>query len=421
MRIQQSHPPQAENARQAAHWLQENGLPDNRLEHWRMTPIRRLLQQEFALRSLEGDFHARICDYCAGFSVQPRRLIVLVGGEYCAELSDLETDGLRISTRQEFSADVDFARLPFTAQNISLNNHPALVLELEAGVTLSEPVHLLQLHAGCGRRASFSQVEVRVNAGANMCLVESHLSLPSESSIDDYSAYSNAVVSVNIADGAHLSHYKWQNLDEAHLHIAASISTLAKDAVLDAFVLNMGGKLVRQDSEVIITQPDATATLNGAYIAHARQHIDNTSQIQHNAPDSYSREVYKGVLSEEAQGVFQARIRVDQCAQRTDAYQMNRALLLSSQAEVNCKPELEIYADDVKCSHGATVGQLDANQLFYLCARGISRKQAQMMLITAYLEDVFADMHNRELAEMFAKVSRGKLLEMASDRSLTSP
>ncbi|NQY83101.1 MAG: Fe-S cluster assembly protein SufD, partial [Alphaproteobacteria bacterium] len=228
-----------------------------------------------------------------------------------------------------------------------------------------------------------------------------------------YSAYYNSLVQIELADQASLTHYKWQSLDQHHAHIAASVSRVGEGAHLDAFVLNMGGSLVRQDSEVLIVGPQAEAIVNGAYIGCGHQHIDNTSQIKHLAPDSYSREVYKGVLSDQAQGVFQARILVDQIAQRTDAYQMNRALLLSQQSEVRSKPELEIYADDVKCSHGATVGQLDQDQWFYLMARGIPKAQAQIMLIEAYLEDVFADMTDRTLAKQFAAIAREKLHAMA--------
>lgn len=420
MQIQQTLPsiPSTDSARKAAVWLKENGLPHNRLEHWRMTPVQRLLKQDFVRTEITDDVQELVAYYRQKLDVASQRLLVLVAGDYRADLSDLAAEGIEIIADSADHAEIDFQRLPFAAQNLSIKDRASLTISLAAGATVEGAVHLLNIVPSGTKQASFAHTSVNIATDARITLVESHLSqITPANDQEGFSGFSNSLVRVSLGEAAHLSHYKWQQLDEDHAHVAASISTLAAKAELDAFVLNMGGKLVRQDSEVVLAGSEATAILNGAYVACHTQHIDNTSQIKHDAPDSYSREVYKGVLSDEGQGVFQARIRVDQCAQRTDAYQMNRALLLSPQSEVRAKPELEIYADDVKCSHGATVGQLDEDQLFYLVARGISRKQAQMMLIEAYLEDVFADMHDRNLANQFAQIARDKLHNMAINRN----
>ena len=397
---------------QAAQWLEENGLPHRKLEHWRMTSLSRLLQQGFAVHqgSLPASARDAVAEYRANFAPKAGQFLVLFQGQICAELSDFVPNaGMNFETNSESAFPIDYARLPFAAENYSTCH----AVRLAFTASQDTPLHILCLQGGSG--ASFMRLEIDLAPEIQVTVVESHVSLDAQVPEQGYSAYSNGLVEITVGDRARLSHYKWQNLDIHHAHIAASVAQIGQSAHLDAFVLNIGGGLVRQDTEVAIVGSEAQAIINGAYIGAERQHIDNTSQIKHLVPDSYSREVYKGVLSDQAQGVFQARILVDQIAQRTDAYQMNRALLLSSQSEVRSKPELEIYADDVKCSHGATVGQLDADQLFYLMARGISRIQAQTLLIEAYLEDVFVDMVDRDFAVKFAAIAREKLHRIAKD------
>jgi Fe-S cluster assembly protein SufD len=162
---------------------------------------------------------------------------------------------------------------------------------------------------------------------------------------------------------------------------------VAAGATYDNFTLNAGGKLVRNEIHASLDGPKATCHMNGAQLLRDGQHADTTTVLDHAAPDCASRQTYKTVLSGRSRGVFQGRIHVHQVAQRTDGYQMNQALLLSPEAEIDSKPQLEIYADDVKCSHGATVGEIDANQLFYLRARGIPEPKARSMLVEAFLAE----------------------------------
>lgn len=394
----------------AAEWLEQNGLPHRKLEHWRMTPVQRLLEQKFAFAEgkLPDTAQDVVAEYRARFTPEEGRLLVLFHGTICSELSDFTPDdGILLETGSESAFPINYARLPFAAQNYSF----CTATRLAVMKSLDAAVHILCLHSGKG--ANFMRLEMDIAPEVEATIIESHFSLEAQAATQDYAGYSNCLTEAVVGSCGKLRHYKWQHLNHDHAHIAANAVRVGEDAGFEGFVLNIGGGLVRQDTEVTLTSEQASAIVNGAYIGAGKQHIDNTSQIKHFAPDSYSREVYKGVLSDQAQGVFQARILVDQVAQRTDAYQMNRALLLSDQSEVRSKPELEIYADDVKCSHGATVGQLDRDQLFYLMARGIPRVQAQTMLIEAYLEDVFADMADTESAEKFAAIARDKLHRIA--------
>ena len=405
----------AETSQQADHktvapFLRGEGLPSSRSEHWRMTPISRLYDRQYqaietSVATLEAMRQA-VQEYVTHWQVVSQRLVVLCDGLWQQELSDFPACTLSLDNLPT----TDYHRLPFMGQNHAVATPIThIVLAQDLG---SSPLHVLCLSSGAPTLASFGKLHITAKAEASAVLVESHVSLPHVAS-QPYDHYVNQWVALDVQQGARLSHYKCQQLDDHVLHIAATHAQIAEKAHYDGFVLHLGGQQVRHDHEMIIHGSQAHASINGAYIGTGSQHIDNTSQIQHAAPESTSREVFKGVLADKAKGVFQARIHVHQVAQLTDAYQMNRALLLSPLAEINAKPELEIYADDVKCSHGATVGELDSDQLFYLTSRGISRTNATTMLIEAYLEDVFEGMGNQACATIFASLAREKLHTIA--------
>jgi Fe-S cluster assembly protein SufD len=169
--------------------------------------------------------------------------------------------------------------------------------------------------------------------------------------------------------------------------LATLYAAIAEEGTYDSFALNLGGRVVRTEAHVRFGGPKGVAHLNGAQLLSGVQHADFTTVVQHDAPACSSRQTVKHVLAGRSQGVFQGRIEVARVAQKTDGYQMNQALLLSPDAEIDTKPELEIFADDVKCSHGATVGELDADQLFYLRSRGIPDAEARSMLVRAFLAE----------------------------------
>ena len=197
------------------------------------------------------------------------------------------------------------------------------------------------------------------------------------------------MLEISVNGGAVLNHYKLQNEGSEVFHVATNLVRLADGAVYDNFVLQVGAKLARNEIRAVLGER-VECRLNGAYLAGGEQHIDNTTFIDHAAPNSSSREVYKGVLDESARGVFQGKILVRQGSQKTDGHQLNKTLLLSPGTEIDTKPELEIYADDVKCSHGATTGELEEEPLFYLRARGVGEVEARKMLTLAFAADVLA-------------------------------
>ncbi len=199
----------------------------------------------------------------------------------------------------------------------------------------------------------------------------------------------NPSFSVALGEGATLTHLRLQDEAEEAFHLSTLHVTIAAGATYDSFALTLGARLARMQVHARLTGPGASAHLNAAQMLAGSQHADFTTIVSHDAPSCASRQTVKNVLAGRARGVFQGRIEVARHAQKTDGYQMNQALLLSPEAEIDSKPELQIFADDVKCSHGATVGELDADQLFYLRSRGIPDTEARSILVRAFLAEAF--------------------------------
>ena len=238
-------------------------------------------------------------------------------------------------------------------------------------------------HAGSEPVSFHPRHLIVVGVGSVATIVESH--------VGDGTYFTNSVNEISVGDGAVLNHYKLQNDGSEAYHLAANLVRIGDRAVYDSFVLQVGGKLARNEVRTELGER-VECRLNGAYLGRGEQHIDNTTFVDHAAPNSSSREVYKGVLDESARGVFQGKILVRQDSQKTDGHQLNKTLLLSQGTEIDSKPELEIYADDVKCSHGATTGELEEEQLFYLRARGINLEMARGMLVAAFVGEALAEM-----------------------------
>jgi Fe-S cluster assembly protein SufD len=273
---------------------------------------------------------------------------------------------------------VSAAELPVTALNAMLFED-GLFLDMPDGLD-GGTIELLALVTHASRPIAFHPRHVlRLAAGARLTLIETSLGPAGARYLH------NPVFDIRVAEGAALSHVRVQREGRAGFQLSTVLANVAAGGTYDNFTLNAGARLVRNEIHVALNGPGAAAHMNGAQLVGDGQHADTTTFLDHAAPDCPSRQTYKTVLAGRSRGVFQGKILVRQAAQRTDGYQMNQALLLSEQAEIDSKPQLEIYADDVKCSHGATVGALDENQLFYLRARGIPAEEARAMLVQAFL------------------------------------
>ena len=272
-----------------------------------------------------------------------------------------------------------------------------LVLRIAAGAAVETPIHLISVGVPvAGQAVAFHARNLVVAAkGSRATLVESHIGA------GEGSYFSNSVTDIRVEKGATLTHAKLQDEGPKAFHVALGRVRIDDEAVYDNFVLHRGAELARNEIHARIDGTDAECRLNGAYLGAGRQHLDNTTVIDHKAPGSRSSEVFKGALDGRARGVFQGRIVVHRDAQQTDGHQLNKTLLLNRDAEMDTKPELVIYADDVKCSHGATIGELDDMALFYLRARGIDEATARDILVSAFLNEAVDELRDPGLADAF--------------------
>jgi len=244
---------------------------------------------------------------------------------------------------------------------------------------------------------------ISLGIGSELTLVEEHTGTGSY--------FSNPVTSISLSEGATLNHYKLQNESHNAFHLSLTDCENAKSSVYQNFTFSLGGKISRNEIKTTILGENSESHLNGAYLMRGIQHCDTTTLTEHKVSQNISSQVYKGVLDDDAHGVFQGKIHIFPDAQQVVGDQLSKALLLSDRAGVDCKPELEIHADDVKCSHGATSGELDDDALFYLQSRGIPEDRARKLLIEAFLADVLESISNSTVKDYFNAIAAGWLAE----------
>ena len=353
------------------------GLPGMREEAWHYTSLRPLAETRFAepltpvadcakLMARLPEIEAPRLLFVDGrfredLSVVPSRASVRVGGPAYGALAKPERD-------QMVALNTMLAEDGATIEVAAGEDAGTLVLaSLGTGGSLDRPVAFHPRHA------------IRLGEGARLTLIEVALG--------DGAYLHNPVLEISVGAGATLTHLRLQDESRAAFHLSTVYADVAERGTYDSFALALGGRLARLEVHARLAGKGAAAHLNAAQLLGGTQHADFTTVVTHDAPHCASRQTVKNVLTGRARGVFQGKIEVARDAQKTDGYQMNQALLLSREAEIDSKPQLEIYADDVKCSHGATVGELDTEQLFYLRSRGIPEAEARAMLVRAFLAE----------------------------------
>ncbi len=360
----------------AAEMLRNAGLPGAREEAWRYTNLRPLAEVEF------NEPLTPVAD-CAALLARVPALdaprLVFVDGRFRDDLSDVpEHAGVRVGG-PSFGTIAKPGRDKVVALNTMLAEDGAEIT-VAAGVDAGTIVLVslgTDLH---GRAVAFHpRHNVTLARGAKLTLIEI--------AVGDGIYLHNPVSTISVEPGAAITHLRIQDESRNSFVLSTLYADIAEGGTYDSFTLALGGRLSRAEIHARLGGPNAIAHLNAAQLLGGNQHADFTTIVTHDAPNCASRQTVKTVLTGKARGVFQGKIEVARDAQKTDGYQMNQALLLSPEAEMDSKPQLEIYADDVKCSHGATVGELDAEQLFYLRSRGVPAEEARMMLIRAFLNE----------------------------------
>lgn len=357
----------------AAAYLRAHGFPSTRDEAWKYTSLRPL--DELAL-DMSASVGSVVLPALGALEGAPRA--VFVNGRLSPGLSRTGS-----------------CMRPGVFPSRSDNAIVALNTLLSAGgVSIGVPAGrdggaIVLTHVGQAGGSAYPFHAITLGEGARLTLLEL--------AVSDGPSLLNHVAHITLASGATLTHARVQMENTQAVHLATIEVEIGAGARYDGFTLTLGAHLSRCTLRARLTAPQGHASLNAAARIGGRQHADFTTVVRHAAPDCRSRQTVKNVLADHARAVFQGRIEVAREAQRTDGYQMNQALLLSEHAEIDSKPELEIFADDVKCSHGATVGALDGDQLFYLASRGIPQAEARAMLVQAFLEAALDDVEDETL------------------------
>ena len=390
--------PAALSALRTAGWARfaAAGIPHTKQEEWRFTnlaPVGRL-RYEAPRPPAAASLAAQIDPFRLAGTIE----IVFVDGRFAPELSAPtlpagarfsslaalgESDWQRIAPR--FGSLARAERHPFVALSDALFEDGAL-LEIERGAVVEEPIHLLFFAASGGREgsapASFPRTLILAGENSQAKVVESF------AGIADAAYFTAPVTELHAGPNAVVEHSKFQRESREAFHLSALALETERGANVITNSFSLGGAIVRHDIESRLTGEGSVATMNGLYLVDGRQLCDTHMRVDHVAPHCDSHELYKGILDGKSRAVFNGRIHVHKGAQKTDAKQTNRNLLLSDDALVNTNPQLEIFADDVKCTHGSTVGQLDEDAVFYLRSRGIGVEAAKSLLTYAFASDL---------------------------------
>ena len=393
------------------------GFPTVRDEEWRFTNVAPIASTEFQQASPAA---VVVSDVDAlPYGHLPFR-IAIVNGRFSAALSKLNNlpTGVRAGSlaaaftehgdevARYYAQAADYHSRPFVALNTALAADGAYLF-IPDGTVFEQPVELLFVAAGDNAVAEMISARTLIVAGARsqVRIVETYASLRGGT------YFTNGVTEVFAGENAVIDHYKVQQEGADAFHVATMQLDAQRSATLSSHSFSLGGRLVRNDVNAVLDGDGAEVTLNGLYLADGDRLIDNHTTIDHAKAHCPSHEVYKGILGGKARAVFNGKIIVRQDAQKTDAKQTNRALLLSDHASINTKPQLEIFADDVKCTHGAAIGQLDEDAIFYLRARGLTFFEARDMMIHAFAGEIIDRVQIEPLkhaleAELYAQLAK---------------
>jgi Fe-S cluster assembly protein SufD len=371
------------------------GFPTTKIEDWHYTSVAPIAESEFmALSSPGGGITAADVE-ASSFGGGWHRL-VFVNGRFSEELSapGLLPRGARVMPlgdawsemgpllERHLARIASFEDAAFTALNTA-HIVDGLVVHLDRDTVLDRPIEVLHLSDAMAARGIMQpRVLIVAERNSRATVLESFVAM------GDAHYFTNSVTEICLAEGATLTHLKLQQESQRAFHVATVEATQAKDSHFFSFSFGTGGDLSRTNVYTHLNGEGCGATLNGLYMLDRDQHMDHQTAIEHVAPNCYSRELYKGVLDGTSHGVFNGKVYVHPEAQKTDGKQTNNTLLLSEKAQIDTKPQLEIFADDVRCTHGATIGRLDETALFYMKSRGISSTHARELLTYAFAADV---------------------------------
>jgi Fe-S cluster assembly protein SufD len=384
--------------------FEARGLPSRRVEEWKYTDLRALMRDAKPVADPPGRARPQaLADALPGIAA---RRVAIVNGIYVPAWSDAGAGDAGVTVTDLFTWLADNPDYPLDRDSEPIDRALALnsafmtggvVIHVKKAARVAEPVHLAHVFSGETAAAMYPRSHVVVEAGAQLTLIET---FDGPAGLD-YQV--NGALVLSVADGATVERIKIARDGAAALHLATIIGSVGAQANYREFTFTTGGAVTRNELFLRSAGDNSKIRIAGANLLKGRQHADATLVVDHAARGCESREVFKSVLDGESRGVFQGKIIVEPDAQKTDGKMMTQALLLSDTAESDNKPELEIFADDVQCGHGATAGRLDENLLFYLRARGIPPKEAEALLIQAFVGEAIEGVAHEGLRDILSE------------------
>ncbi|MEI7483372.1 MAG: Fe-S cluster assembly protein SufD [Ignavibacteriota bacterium] len=405
-----------ENRRaEAVSEFERMGFPTKKNEEWRFTNVAPIVNTDFTVK--KDGVKKNLIEILAEYKFDAN-VVVIYNGNYSSELSKITEESGKVfigSFAEAYSKGFDkafdehFGKYAsdkvdgFTALNTSMINS-GLFVYVSKGASLKKPVMVINF-------IEDSDTEIFANH-RNLIVVEEDGN--AEVSEVYYAngkraSFSNVVTEVFIGENAELHHNKVQNEGDNAYHVGTTQVEQKNHSRLYSSTISWGGSLLRNNLNSVINGEGIDCYFRGFYLTKGEQIIDNHTLADHAMPNSHSNEFYKGILDDKGTGIFNGKIMVRQDAQKTNAYQTNKNVLLTNEATINSKPQLEIFADDVKCSHGATTGQINPDEIFYLRARGISEHEAKKLLLSAYAHEIIDEVKNEELRNLLVKTLEKKL------------
>jgi Fe-S cluster assembly protein SufD len=367
--------------------LEKTGLPANKDEEYKFTSITKKLENtisDFSVAkktNLDSDIVKS--NVFEGFEGD---LIVFNNGSFEKELSSISNNGYVLSLISDANPKLlgkiaSSEKDPFvTLNNISFED--GIYIKVPKNQKVEKPILFLNINQSNEGQVITSRILIEVEDNAEVTFLEDCISL------DDKSYFSNAVTEIKVGQNSQVHYNRLQNEGKNAISVNNTETDIHRDAVFTSVVISLSGDMVRNNLSLNLLDSGCEGNMYGLYLLNGKTHVDNHTNVDHTKPHAQSNELYKGVLADSSRGVFNGKIFVRQDAQKTNAFQQNNNILLSEDAIVNTKPQLEIWADDVKCSHGCTTGQLDEEALFYLRARGLGKEQAKGMLLYAFTGEV---------------------------------
>ncbi len=384
-------------------WKYTNVAPILKVPYWEVSEldVEGLTAETIAPLTFAESRNSQLVFVNGLFSRELSNLTALPDSVVGSNLAEIPTEHANV-VRDHLATYADYRDQVFTALNTAYIGDGAFVY-IPNGKVVETPIHLLFISTAKEPVASHPRVLIVAGSGSIATVIESYVS-PGE---DVY--FTNAVTEVAAKEGSVLTHYRLQEESERAFHVATTQVYQERKSNYTSCAVSLGGEIARHDLNVALTDEGIETTIDGLYVVTGRQHADNHTSIDHQRPHSTSHQLYKGILDGRSRAVFNGKVFVREGALLTDARQLNKNLLLSSEATVNTKPQLEIFADDVKCSHGATVGQLEDEELFYLASRGLAPERARALLTYGFAEDVISKIKLKSAREQLDRTVLDKL------------